>query len=119
MLLVSCILSLRLIDGRTILETKESAAAAEIGANDGQTVMELREDLGTQLREHLATRFDVKDPTFNQILEDVLKSIHRYSRPRYGRSVYLDRSRLEPQTNEIRFEKTLEVVAETATPVSS
>lgn len=75
-----------------------------------QNFIALRDELGASLRDRLAARFDINDPSFNQILEDVLKSIHRYSRPRYGRSVELD-VRTEKTVNEIEVEKSIKFVS--------
>lgn len=110
-LLLSVYLAVELSESRTIRPSPElSQNEVVVVPDDVQKFMSLRDELGARLRERLAARFDINDPTFNQILEDVLKSIHRYSRPRYGRSVRFDR-RSEKRTDEIKVEKTVELLS--------
>ena len=75
---------------RKTTNISDMQAAASV-STDTNNYISLRQEVGTQLRQRLSA--NINDATFNQILEDVLSSIHRFSRPRYGRSLRLPQQR--------------------------
>ena len=101
-------------EGRAIpISDQEESAPAE-NSDNVQTYIDLRSELTNSLREQLASRFNINDPSFNKILEDVLRSIHRYSRPRYGRSVQVvdvSEKTEDESVDEIEFENSIKLVS--------
>lgn len=106
-LLATCLIS---GESRTI----ENADSDSSSGHNLLSIDEVRQnDMRTRIRESFS-QYDMDDPAINRLLDYILKSIHRYSRPRYGRSVHQTES-----SGAIQLEKMVEVLSESRPTVSN